>query len=108
MDQCSESTRIRMFLGLSDPHLDLLVRGTDPRIRIRIRTNMSRIPHIDFLNHHGGTNYDGANLVPVVRLPWLRPTSPSLAPTPPLTAYKTSILKGRNRTVDRYKQFTNY
>ncbi len=29
-------------LGLPDPHPDLLVRGTDPRIRIH--TNMSRIP----------------------------------------------------------------
>jgi hypothetical protein len=26
-----------------DPHLDPLVRGTDPRIRIRIRNKMSRI-----------------------------------------------------------------
>jgi hypothetical protein len=26
-----------------DPHLDQLVRGTDPRIRIRTRTKMSRI-----------------------------------------------------------------
>jgi hypothetical protein len=31
--------RILMFLGLPDP----LVRGTDPRIRIRIRTKMPRI-----------------------------------------------------------------
>jgi hypothetical protein len=35
--------RIRVFLGLPDPHPDLLVRGTDPRIRIR--TKMSRIPN---------------------------------------------------------------
>jgi hypothetical protein len=33
-----------MFLGLPDPHPDPFVRGTDPRIRIRIRTKMSRIP----------------------------------------------------------------
>jgi hypothetical protein len=32
-----------MFLGLPGPHPDPLVRGTDPRIRIRIRTKMSRI-----------------------------------------------------------------
>ncbi len=31
-----------MFLGIPDPHPDLLVRGTDSRIRIR--TKMSRIP----------------------------------------------------------------
>jgi hypothetical protein len=37
-----------MFLGLPDPHP--LVKGTDPRIRvrIRIRTKMSRIPNTDF------------------------------------------------------------
>jgi hypothetical protein len=37
--------KIRMFLGLPDPHPDLLGRGTTPRIRIRIgiRTEMSRI-----------------------------------------------------------------
>ncbi len=35
--------RICMFLGLPDPHPDQLVRGTDPRIRIR--TKMSRIPN---------------------------------------------------------------
>jgi hypothetical protein len=35
--------RICMFLGLPDPHPDPLVRGTDPRIRIR--TKMSRIPY---------------------------------------------------------------
>jgi hypothetical protein len=29
--------RIRMFLGLPEPHPDPLVRGTDPRIRIGIR-----------------------------------------------------------------------
>jgi hypothetical protein len=28
--------RIRMFLGIPDPHPDPLVRSTDPRIRIRI------------------------------------------------------------------------
>ncbi len=33
--------QIRMFLGLPDPHPDPLVRGTDPRIRIR--TKMYRI-----------------------------------------------------------------
>jgi hypothetical protein len=32
---------IRMFWGVPDPHPDPLVRGTNPRIRIR--TNMSRI-----------------------------------------------------------------
>jgi hypothetical protein len=34
-------------LGLPNPHRDPLVRGTDPKIqnRIRIRTNMSRIPN---------------------------------------------------------------
>jgi hypothetical protein len=39
--------RIRMFLGLSDPYADPFVRGTDPRIRIRIRTKMSPIPKND-------------------------------------------------------------
>ncbi len=39
---------IHMFLGLLDPHPEALVRGTDPRIRIRIRTNMSRIRNTDF------------------------------------------------------------
>ncbi len=36
---------IRMFLGLPDLHPDLIDRGTNPRIRIRIgiRTKMSRI-----------------------------------------------------------------
>jgi hypothetical protein len=40
-----------MFLGLPDPHPDPLDRGMDPRIqiRIRIRTNMSRIPNIDYM-----------------------------------------------------------
>ncbi len=45
--QISIRTRIWicMFLGLPDPHPDLLDRGTDPRIRIciQIRTKMSRI-----------------------------------------------------------------
>jgi hypothetical protein len=38
-----------MFLGLPDPHPDPLVRGTDSRIRIRIqiRTKMSRTPILD-------------------------------------------------------------
>jgi hypothetical protein len=35
--------RIRMFLGLPDPHLDPLVRCRDPKIRIH--TKMSRIPN---------------------------------------------------------------
>jgi hypothetical protein len=35
--------QIRMSLGLPDP--DPLVRGADPRIRIRISTKMSRIPN---------------------------------------------------------------
>jgi hypothetical protein len=39
------SIRICMFLGLPDPHLDL-VRGTDPRIRIR--TKMLRIRSTGF------------------------------------------------------------
>ncbi len=46
MYQCSGSgVRILMCLGLPDPHPDPLVRGKDPRIRIRIwiRTKMSRI-----------------------------------------------------------------
>ena len=34
-----------MFLGLPDPHPDPLVRGTDPRVQIRIRSKMSRIPN---------------------------------------------------------------
>ncbi len=40
--------RIRMFLGLLDPHPNTLDRGTDPRIRIRIRirTKMSQIHSI--------------------------------------------------------------
>jgi hypothetical protein len=38
--------RIRMLLGLSDPHRDPLVRGTDTRIRIR--TKMSRILSTDW------------------------------------------------------------
>jgi hypothetical protein len=35
-----------MFFFLPDPHLDQLVKGTDPRIPIRIRicAKMSRIP----------------------------------------------------------------
>ncbi len=39
--------RIRVFSGILDPHPDLLIRGTDQRIRIRIwiRTKMSRIPN---------------------------------------------------------------
>ncbi len=38
-----------MFLDLPDPRLDLLVRGTDSRIQIRIRicTKMSRIRNTD-------------------------------------------------------------
>ncbi len=44
---CSESgsVGIRMFLGFPNPTPDALDRGADPRIRIRvwIRTNMSRI-----------------------------------------------------------------
>ncbi len=35
--------RIRMFLGFPDPRPHPLVRGTDPRIRIRIRIKKSRI-----------------------------------------------------------------
>ncbi len=35
--------RINMFLGLRDPHSDPLVRGTDPKIRIRIRTQMTGV-----------------------------------------------------------------
>jgi hypothetical protein len=35
--------RIHMFLGIPDPHPDPLVRGTDPRIRIWIHIEMSRI-----------------------------------------------------------------
>jgi hypothetical protein len=38
-----------------DPELDRLVRGTDPGIRIRIRTKMSRILNTDYMNaiiHH--------------------------------------------------------
>jgi hypothetical protein len=38
--------RIRMFLGLTDPH----VTGTDPRIRIR--TKMSRIPDTGYFCSH--------------------------------------------------------
>ncbi len=41
-------TTIRMFLGLLDPNRDPLVRGTDPGIRIRIHTKMSRIPNTGF------------------------------------------------------------
>jgi hypothetical protein len=42
--------RIRMLLGLPDPHPDPLVRGMDPRIRIRIqiRPNMSQIRNIAY------------------------------------------------------------
>jgi hypothetical protein len=38
------------FVTDPDPHLDPLVRSTDPRIRIRIRTGtkISRIRNIDF------------------------------------------------------------
>ncbi len=39
--------RIRMFLSLPDLNPDPLDRGTDPRIRIRIRTKMSRIHNTD-------------------------------------------------------------
>jgi hypothetical protein len=38
-----------MFSGFPDPHQDPLVRGTDQRIRIQIRTNMSRIRNTAFL-----------------------------------------------------------
>jgi hypothetical protein len=41
MYQCSGSDPY--VLGLPEPHPDLLVRGTDPRTRIR--TKMSRIPN---------------------------------------------------------------
>jgi hypothetical protein len=47
----------RMFFGLLDPHTNPLVKCTDSRIRIRIRirTKMSRIPNNaaihDFVNH---------------------------------------------------------
>jgi len=34
--------RIHMFLGLLDPDPDLLVRGTDPRIRIRTKLSQIR------------------------------------------------------------------
>jgi hypothetical protein len=40
--------KIRMFLGLPEPHPDPLVRGTDPRICIWIRTKMSQITNTDF------------------------------------------------------------
>jgi hypothetical protein len=40
--------RIRIFFGLPDSQLDPLVRGTDPRIRIR--ANMSLIRNIGFFN----------------------------------------------------------
>ncbi len=40
------SCRIRVFLGLPDPHPDSLDRGTDPAIRIR--TKMSRIHNTDY------------------------------------------------------------
>ncbi len=51
------SRRIRMFLGIPDPHPDPLVNGTAPRIRIRIRTKMSRIPNTapsapEYPGHH--------------------------------------------------------
>ncbi len=39
--------RIRMFMGLPDQHPDPLVRGTDPRIRIRTKT-MPRIRNTGF------------------------------------------------------------
>ncbi len=51
--------RIRMFLGIPDPHPDPFVRGTDPRIRIR--TNMSRIP----TNMSRISNTNGNFLLPV-------------------------------------------
>ena len=38
-----QTRMIHMFLSLSNPHPEKLVRGTDPRIRIRIHTKMSRI-----------------------------------------------------------------
>ncbi len=37
--------RIRMFLGLPDPHPDPLARSKDPRVRIRVHTKISRIPN---------------------------------------------------------------
>jgi hypothetical protein len=37
--------RIRMFLRLPDQHPETLVRDMDPKIQIRIRTNMSGIPN---------------------------------------------------------------
>ncbi len=51
-------TRIRMilmFLSLSNPHPEKLVRGTDPRIWIRIRTKMSRIRNTGY-NHISDTS----------------------------------------------------
>jgi hypothetical protein len=49
-----------MILGLPDPHPYPLVRGTDPRIRIRIqiRTKMSRIPNTGFqIRGHDHRNF---------------------------------------------------
>jgi hypothetical protein len=45
--------RIRMFLGLLDPQPDSLLRGTDPKIliRIRIRIKMSRIRNTAVQEH---------------------------------------------------------
>ncbi len=43
ISRTSVPNRIPMFLGLPDPHPDPLVKGTDPRIRIR--TKMWRIPN---------------------------------------------------------------
>jgi hypothetical protein len=37
-----------MFLGLPDPHPDPLVRGMDPKIRIRIRKKMSQISNTGY------------------------------------------------------------
>ncbi len=44
--------RVGMFLGLPDPHPDPLARGTDPRIRIRIRTKILLIPNTGLKSSH--------------------------------------------------------
>ena len=54
-----------MFYGLSDPHPDPLLRGTDPRIRIRI-PNIAKLVVLSML--YCSLGYTGGPLYPY-RLP---------------------------------------
>ncbi len=69
--------RIRMFLGLPDPHPDPLVRGMDQRIwvRIRIRTKMSRIHNTVFFVRYLLSKYRpiATNLRLKIKVKWRDP-----------------------------------